>query len=117
MENQKKVWDAIAPEWNEYKKIGSQSTIEFLDEQRGKVLDLGSGSGRHLQKIKSGKMYLVDFSDAMIELAKKKSKKEKIDAEFAVSETDSIPYDDDFFDGAICVSVLHCVKTKLKRVK
>jgi len=107
--NQKQVWNNIAEEWHEFKKIPATGTIEFLKKQKGKVLDLGSGSGRHLIKIKSGKMYLLDFSEKMIELAKQKAKKERIDAEFAVSSMTKTPYENNFFDSAICISALHCL--------
>ena len=109
MENQKQVWENIAEEWHEFKKLPAESTIEFLKKQKGKILDFGSGSGRHLIKIKSGKMYLLDFSEGMIKLAKEKAKKENIDAEFAVSSMTKTNYENNFFDGAICISALHCL--------
>ena len=109
MNNQKQVWENIAEEWHEFKKLPAESTIEFLKKQKGKVLDFGSGSGRHLIKIKSGKIYLLDFSENMIKLAKKKAKEENIDAEFAVSSMTKTPYENNFFDAAICISALHCL--------
>ena len=107
--NQKQVWENIAEEWHEYKKFPATSTIDFLKKQKGKVLDFGSGSGRHLTKIKNGKMYLLDFSNNMIELAKKKAKEQKIEAEFVVSSMTKTPYENTFFDSAICISALHCL--------
>jgi ubiquinone/menaquinone biosynthesis C-methylase UbiE len=107
MQNQKQVWDNIAQEWHEFKKLPSMIIIEFLKKQKGNVLDFGSGSGRHLTKIKSGKMYLLDFSKKMIELAKAKDK--NIDAEFAISSMTKTPYENDFFDSAICISAFHCL--------
>ena len=131
MENQKQVWENISKEWNEFKKIPAKSTIEFLKKQtlrtssgivrrktssERKILDFGSGSGRNLMKIKSGKMYLLDFSEGMIKLAKEKAKKENIEAEFAVSSMIKTPYEDNFFDAAICISALHCLnKSKQKK--
>jgi ubiquinone/menaquinone biosynthesis C-methylase UbiE len=109
MDNQKQVWENIAGEWHEFKKLPAESTIEFLKKQKGKVLDFGSGSGRHLVKIKSGKMYLLDFSENMIKLAKKKAKEENIDSEFTVSSMTKTPYENNFFDSAICISALHCL--------
>jgi len=106
---QQQVWNNIAEEWHEFKKIPAESTIEFLKKQSGKVLDFGSGSGRNLIKIKKGKMYLLDFSEKMIELAKSKAKKENIEAEFAVSSMTKTPYENNFFDSAICISSLHCL--------
>src|SRR3989344_3226966 len=117
MENQKEIWNKIAPEWNKFKTIPAEHTIKFLKKTSGKVLDLGSGSGRHLVKIKSGKMYLVDFSKEMLKLAEKKAKKEKINAEFKQANIWKIPYENEFFDFAICISALHCVEGEQKREK
>lgn len=111
--NQQEVWDNIAKEWNSFKEIPSQLSIKFLNECSGKVLDLGSGSGRHLAKIKKGQMYLVDFSENMIKLAKKKAKKLNISAEFSVSDiSKKLPFEDNFFDYAISISALHCLPKK-----
>ncbi len=117
MENQEKVWDKIAGEWNEFKKIPSENSRKFLENCRGNVLDLGGGSGRHLIKIKSGKYYLQDISSEMISLAEKKAKDLKIDFEGIHSSMDKIPFSDGFFDYAICVSALHCVKGEEVRKK
>jgi len=117
MENQENLWDKIAPEWHHYKERPSENAIKFLKKTTGTVLDLGSGSGRHLLKIKKGKMFLLDFSKKMLELAEKKAKKEKIPAEFIKSELHEIPMADEFFDFAICVSALHCIGTSEKRRK
>ena len=78
---------------------------------------MGSGSGRHLIKIKKGKMYLVDFSQKMLDLAKKKAKKQGIEAEFIKSNLIKLPFEDKFFDYAICVSALHCIKGEENRKK
>jgi len=111
--NQKQVWNKIAPEWAEFKTKPTEHTIKFLKEQTGKVLDLGSGAGRHLQKIKNGKMWLVDFSKEMIKHAKEKN----IDAEFFVSDLINLPFENNFFDAAICMSSLHCVEGEENRKK
>lgn len=112
MKSQEQLWNDIAQEWNEYKKIPSKFTIEFLENSNGKVLDLGSGTTRHLMSISNGKMYLLDFSERMINLAKKKAEKENINAEFVVSNMTKIPFENDFFDFGICISALHCLPKK-----
>ncbi len=119
IKEQKKVWNTIAPEWNEFKKKSSKLSEKFLSKQSGKIIDIGAGSGRHLKKIKNGKMYLVDFSEKMIELAKKNAEKKKIKAEFCVADMTCLPYKDNFFDGGICISALHCLKKEkhLKAIK
>jgi ubiquinone/menaquinone biosynthesis C-methylase UbiE len=110
--DQKQVWDNIAEEWDKFKQIPSEFSKDFLKKCAGNVLDLGSGSGRHLTKISKGKMYLVDFSDKMIEYAKKKANKLKIKAEFAVADLTKLPFEDNFFDYSICISALHCIPPK-----
>lgn len=108
--NQKQVWDNIAPEWYEFKTKPAEHTIKFLKNKTGNILDLGSGAGRHLTKIKNTKMYLVDFSEEMIKLAKKRAKEKKIDAEFTISSLDELPFENNFFDFAIAIASLHCLK-------
>jgi ubiquinone/menaquinone biosynthesis C-methylase UbiE len=112
MENQEQIWNKIAKEWHEYKKIPSELSKEFLKNQNGNILDLGGGSGRHLTKIKKGKFYLLDFSKEMVNLAEKKAKKLKILGEFTVSEMKEIPYENNFFNAAISISAIHCTPKK-----
>ena len=116
MKSQKQVWNAIAPEWYKFKtqkaEKHSPETIKFLKKQTGKILDLGSGSGRYLQEIKQGEMYLVDFSEEMINFAKKHSKKIKIPAQFVVAPMTKLPFEDNFFNGAIANSSFHCINPK-----
>jgi ubiquinone/menaquinone biosynthesis C-methylase UbiE len=116
--NQKQVWNNIAQEWFLFKdEKPTEHVTEFLKKQKGNILDLGSGAGRYLTKIKNGKMFLVDFSEEMLKLAKKKAEKQKIDAEFILSDLAKLPFDDNFFDAAICISALHCLETKEAREK
>ena len=110
MKTQQKVWGNIAPEWAEFKTSPAEHTKRFLQTQKGKILDLGSGSGRNLHKIKNVKMYLQDFSEEMINFAKEKAKKQNIAAEFVVSDLTKIPFEDEFFNSIICNSALHCVE-------
>ncbi len=116
--NQKEIWENIAPEWHKLKTTPSEDAQEFLKNKKGKVLDLGSGSGRNLINLKTkAEIYLVDFSNEMIELAKQRNKKSKIKLYFDVSPITKIPFKDNFFDAAICVAVIHCIETEKKEKK
>jgi len=115
--NQQKIWDNIAQEWYEFKTKPAEHTLEFLKNKTGNILDLGSGAGRHLIKIKKGKMYLVDFSKEMIKFAKKRAREKNIDAEFFVSNLTKLPFEENYFDSAICISSLHCIKGEKNREK
>ncbi|MFH1430894.1 MAG: class I SAM-dependent methyltransferase [Nanoarchaeota archaeon] len=117
MESQKQVWNKIADDWKEFREKPIKEVIEFLKTKTGKVLDLGSGAGRHLIKIKSGQMYLVDFSEKMIALTKQKAKKNKIRAEFFVADFNSLCFEKDFFDSAIFIDSLHCIEKKQNRTR
>lgn len=117
MKSQEKVWNEIAPEWHEFKKMGGEGTNKFLAKCKGNVLDLGSGSGRHLVEIKNGKIWLVDFSEEMLRLAKEKAQKFKILAEFVKSDLIELNFSDNFFDYAICISALHCIEGEENRLK
>ena len=117
MKSQKQIWNNIAKEWTKFREKPIKEVQDFLKKQTGNVLDLGSGSGRHLVKLKKGKIYLVDFSNEMIKLAKKKAKEKNIDAEFFVCNMEKIPFGNDFFDCAICIDSLHCVEEEEKREK
>ncbi|NCN86257.1 class I SAM-dependent methyltransferase [archaeon] len=116
IENQEKLWDRIAPEWNEYKQIPSVGSSEFVKNVKGNLLDLGSGSGRHLQKI-NGSYYLQDISSEMLKLASKKATELGIKHETIHSSMNTIPKEDDFFDAAICISALHSVEGKENRLR
>jgi len=108
--NQEEVWDKIAPEWDDYKKIPAQTTKNFLENASGRILDLGSGSGRNIKEISNGKMYFVDFSKEMLKFAEKKAKKLKIEIETKKGDLFKIPYEDNFFDYCISISAFHCIK-------
>jgi len=112
MKSQQEIWDKIAPEWQEYKKIPSELSTKFLKKAKGKVLDLGSGTGRHLTNIKDGEMFLVDFSKEMIKLAEAKAKKKKIPAKFNVANMTKLPFEDNLFNYAISISAFHCLEKK-----
>lgn len=114
VENQENVWDRIAPEWHEYKKIPSGQSYEFVKGAKGNFLDLGSGSGRHLQKIE-GIYYLQDISKEMLNLASKKAEELGVKYELIHSSMDKISREDNFFDYAICISALHCVQGEKNR--
>lgn len=115
--NQQQIWNNIAGEWYEFKTNPAKHTLNFLKNKTGKILDLGSGAGRHLVKIKNGEMYLVDFSKEMIKLAEEKAKEKNIKAKFFVSPMTKLPFENEFFDYAICISALHCIKGKTNREK
>lgn len=114
MQNQEKIWDKVAPEWEEYRKnLPKKQVLDFLKGKKGKILDLGCGSGRHFKKSKQTEFYGTDISQKMLDIAETKN----IAIELKKSPADKIPYPDDFFESAIYIATLQCVHLKEKRIK
>lgn len=119
--NQKQTWNKIAPKWAKYRQTPSPAAIDFLQNKSGKILDLGCGSGRNFLKSFKDKpdttIYGIDFSQKMINYAKQRADKLKIKIELKQADSTSLPYQDNFFDSAICTALLHCIEGKQKRIK
>ncbi len=113
--NQKKIWNEIAPTWNKYRSKTPKIVGEFLKDKKGKVLDVGCGSGRNFVVQECLEFYGIDFSEEMIELAKEKAEKLRMKAELKVGEADKLSFKDNFFDYVICFAVINCILTKEKR--
>ena len=116
--NQKQVWNNIAEEWHKFKTTPSKSATEFLNKSKGKVVDFGSGSGRNLLKLKKSEkreIYFIDFSEEMLKRAKERAKQLGIKIKIKVSPLEKTDFQDNFFDAAICVAVIHCIETPNKR--
>lgn len=110
---QEKVWDAIALSWQKFRDVEVSRVSDFLKDKSGKVLDLGCGSGRNFSKGDEFEFYGVDFSQKMVDLAKKTG----IAKEVRKARVSAVPYDDGFFDYVIFSAVLHCVDSAAKRKK
>ena len=109
--SQQEIWNSIAPLWKTFRKNPLPEAVDFLKNKKGRILDLGCGTGRHFMK--NGEFYGVDFSEGMIKLAKKN----KVKVKLFVASADSLPFEDNFFDSAIFIAALHCIETKEKREK
>jgi len=116
--DQEKVWEKIAPKWNELKNRPFLAVEKFLEGKKGKILDLGSGSGRNFPYIPKGsEIYAVDFSAKMLKYAEVKGKKYGLDIKTVKADTAKLPLEDNFFDYGVCIAVLHCIETDKKRQK
>lgn len=114
---QKQIWNLIAKPWKKFRTKPIPEVQEFLFNKKGKVLDIGCGSGRNFIENKKIKIYGIDFSEEMIKYAKKYAKEIKINANLFKCEAENLIFDNNYFDAAIFIAVLHCIKTKEKRKK
>jgi len=113
--NQKKVWNEIAPSWSKYRNKTLKTVKDFLKGKKGKILDIGCGSGRNFAAQEGLEFYGIDFSKNMISLAKIQADKLNIKAHLSVQEADNLNFRENFFDNIICFSVLNCIKSDKKR--
>jgi ubiquinone/menaquinone biosynthesis C-methylase UbiE len=75
-----------------------------------KVLDLGSGTGRHVINLAQNgfHVYGLDNSKTGIHTTKLWLKKEKLTAELVIQEmSEKFPWEDSFFDAIVSVQVIH----------
>ena len=110
MKDQEEVWDRIANKWKDFRINPVSEVKEFLKNKRGKVLDLGCGSGRNFIENSALEFYGIDFSKEMVGIAKQKPYKKVMR-----SPAWKIDFPDNFFDHAIYISALHCIPSKVNR--
>ena len=74
----------------------------------GTLLDVGCGWGRlfDFYKIKNAEIYGVDISQKMIDEAGKNYP--DLVNNLSVSQSESLPYEDNFFDSVICIGTFDC---------
>ena len=114
--NEENNWDSVAEFWQEYRQGCLKVVERFLEDKEGRVLDLGCGSGRNFVKNK-GVVYGVDFSQNMLDYARLKAEKEKIEVKLFKEEAEKLPFPNNFFDSCIFISVLHGIESEVKRKK
>jgi ubiquinone/menaquinone biosynthesis C-methylase UbiE len=77
-----------------------------LPPRGGAILDVGCGTGLHLEIYKKSKcnLYGVDNSDSMLGVARTRLGKE---ADLRKADASQLPFDTDCFDLVLCMLVLH----------
>lgn len=73
----------------------------LLPEKRGKVLDLGCGTGLYTERLRTMGFDTIslDYSAKMLEIAKS-----KMDGEFIRGDALSLPFRDSSFDGVVAIT-------------
>ena len=114
MNENKKVWDDV------FKKQGRVFTEAHPDvEQLGQalqpaagkhILDLGSGSGRHVIHLAKAGFTVHGFDNAQsgLDMTRQWLQDEALEAELHLGDmNDPLPFEDDFFDAVISIQVIH----------
>ena len=115
--NQQQVWNKIASKWSKFRVRNSPTVLNFLKDKKGKLLDDGCGSGRNFVDVKDVEWHGTDFSDEMIKFAEINAREKGIKIKLVKADSLDLPFEDNFFNNVICVAVLHCVDSAVKRKK
>jgi ubiquinone/menaquinone biosynthesis C-methylase UbiE len=103
-------------------RSNSRMIIEMANVKPGdKVLDVGCGSGNLTLTAKryagpSGSVYGIDAAPEMIEVAKKKAARSRLEAVFDVGLIEKLTFPDATFDVVISRLVIHHLPDDLKRL-
>ena len=120
---QKKVWDAIAEQWYHFRQKPFRDIAEELkklsEKEKGKILEIGCGNCRNLLVFakKGFECYGLDFSEKMLEFAKLFCEKHKIKVRLKLGVAEKLPYQNNFFDYCLSISLLHHLETREERRK
>lgn len=118
--DQEEVWDNISDLWEEFKRKPFFDVEDFLKNKKGRIIDLGCGTGRNMVKSYDIEYYGVDFSKEQLKHAKKHINNEKINAKLFRSEAyqlDKNIFKDDMFDYGLFIATLHCIEGEENRKK
>jgi ubiquinone/menaquinone biosynthesis C-methylase UbiE len=88
--------------WRECEDI-TANLIKKFTPTAGKLLDVGCGMGRLLEKLTDYKKYGMDISAAYLSYAIKSN------IEVCLAKVEDMPYHDNFFDTVVCTDVLEHV--------
>ena len=116
--NQEEVWDSIAIPWKEYRSNQVPIVAEFLKDKKGKIIDLGCGSGRNMAKNDDIEYCGVDFSENQLKQAWDYIQKNGINAKLFKSKADKLnkeDFPDEIFDYGLFIATLHCIESKKER--
>lgn len=116
--NQEAVWNSIAKPWKTYVVKTIPIVKEFLKNKKGKIIDLGCGTGRNMIPNPNIEYYGIDFSEGQLKQAKKYIKKNKINAKLYKSPAENLKkFKNNTFDHGLFIATLHCIETKEKRLQ
>ncbi len=112
--SQQKIWDAIAPRWNDFRQrplpeIASMLK-KFAEEWKpGRILDIGCGNCRNLILFEYNDFdcYGIDFSEEMLKCAMEYGKKHELKIKIKQAFATELPFPNSSFDYVLSISMLH----------
>ena len=92
---QEEVWDAIALKWKDFRIRPHDYVGEFLDGKKGRILDLGCGSGRNFVTCEGLEFFGVDFSVNQLKEAGVTANRLGIEVELSKADVWKVPFGKD----------------------
>lgn len=116
--DQSKVWDILAPGWYNWRAWPIRAVGDLSEGWKpGKILDIGCGNCRNLVPfLKKGfKGVGLDFSEGMLEGAKKMLEKNNVSAQLKLGRIEKLPFVSESFDYCLFVASLHHLKEDMRK--
>ncbi|MFH1248615.1 MAG: class I SAM-dependent methyltransferase [archaeon] len=113
-ETQKEIWDAIASSWHSFRQKPHPQILLVLKKYAeqwkiGKILEIGCGNCRNMIPFEYNGFdcYGIDFSEEMLKHAMDYGKKHKLKIKIKQAHSTSLPFEKNYFDYVLCISMLH----------
>ena len=100
--------------------IIKKQRLKVIPNAKGKVLEIGIGSGSNLEFYDQNqveKIYALDPHPKLADMTKKKADKLGIKVDFFPIKADKIPIEDHFFDTIVCTYTLCSIEDPVKALK
>ncbi len=100
--------------------IIKKQRLKVIPNAKGKVLEIGIGSGSNLEfydQSQVEKIYALDPHPKLEDMTKKKADKLGIEVDFFPVKADKIPIEDHFFDTIVCTYTLCSIEDPIKALK
>jgi len=117
----REIFNQIASGWYNFRHRSIfRSELEALAQrwQQGRLLNVGCAHGPDFIPFKNSfELHGVDFSERMLQLARKYADKFKFSVNLVEADARNLPYADDSFDWAIAVATFHHIEENEERLK
>ena len=100
--------------------IIKKQRLKVIPNAKGKVLEVGIGSGLNLEfydQNKVSKIYALDPHPKLEKMTRKRADKQGIEIEFFPVMAEKIPLEDHFFDTIVCTYTLCSIEDPIKALK
>ena len=117
IKKERKYWDKFSSkfdkrkrkEWKVYESLLFNKIADDMNKE-STVLEVACGTGRVTLEIskQAKKVYAIDISSQMIDVARKNIEEKGINnVELSVEDAYNLPFDNDMFDIVVCINSLH----------